>query len=370
MMQEILLAMASLTILTLGYIVLPRRSPPKAVRPIQPGKVVTILSANAYMIPWFYVYKLVLEGDKFAIGSCKDQHARAKVLADLVKKHDVVAIQEIWGGATDVLQREIEPSHTILPRYRGWGGLGGSGLLADYVNTLASSLRAQGGLWFASCPSTTNVIWSHHHTFVHKEGEEFMDKSVGLVLLDVSHKWGKGHHLLVLNTHLHSPEPFGHTVHRRYQRKEIIKILSAVPDRLKAEEGVTIDWSLCGVILVGDLNTAFCQRGDHTGAQLTKEYLETLKEFDARDLYLENLAYNSVNRGKFSYDGDNNSYVSVASRKDSSRMDYVLALDSICEQTVKLLKLEATHCTIVDNVKEPCSDHWPISVAIQPVVPQ
>jgi hypothetical protein len=358
--QAITLAAAAL--LGLAYVAAPRGAP-KPSRQASPGNELSVLSVNAYLIPWFYVYKMILEGDKFAIDSCKDQHARAKLLAGLAKRHDVLAIQEIWGGATDVLQREIEHSHWILPRYRAWGGIANTGLLGDYVNTLIGHMRGLGGLWFAACPASTSVVWSRHHIFNHKEGEEFMNKSVNFVLLDVSKKWGIGRKLLVVSTHLHSPEPFSNTKDRALQRKEISTILRGLPLKLK-EENIDVDWSLCGGLLVGDLNTAHCIKGDRTGVNPTPEYLETLKEFDAIDLFLENDSFKSEEKGKFSYDGDRNSYVSHASRKDSSRMDYILALRSL--GAVSLMQLRAKRCEIMAELENPCSDHYPLSVTIVP----
>ena len=355
----------ALGVLGLAYLTLPRRVPTPERTPTN-GQEISLLSSNAYLIPWFFVYKLILEGDKFAINSCKDQHPRAALLASIAKSHDILAIQEIWGGATDVLQRNIEQTHEILPVYRGWGGIFGTGLLADYVNTTRAHFKGLGGLWFASCPSTAKVVWSLHHTFNHKEGEEFMNKSVAFVLLDVSKKWGNKRKLLVVNTHLHSPEPFACTKDRRIQRKEISALLASLPDRFR-KEGIDVDWSQCGAVLVGDLNTAFCIEGDRTGLNVTKEYTETLEEFDAVDLFLTNDLFAKEERGKFSYDGDANEYVSIASRKDSSRMDYALALRSLDHGKVPLLNLRATRCEILNRAtKSPCSDHWPISVSLLP----
>jgi endonuclease/exonuclease/phosphatase family metal-dependent hydrolase len=347
-----------------AYIALPRRVPPVPKRTPSSGQGITLLSSNAYLIPWFYVYKLLLEGDKFAINSCKDQHKRAKLLADMGKHHDILAFQEIWGGGTDVLQREIESTHAIVPVYRQWSGIANTGLLGDYVNTVISHIRSLGGLWFATCPSLS-VVWSLHHTFAHKEGEEFMNKSASFLLLDVSSKWGPGRKLLVINTHLHSPEPFDNTKDRRAQRKEISAILSSLPERLKLE-GVDVEWSKCGAILVGDLNTAFCVRYDRSGRDTTEEYHETLKEFDAVDLYLHNDAFQEEHRAKYSYDAATNELISEVVRKDSSRMDYALALSSLSQGAVRLMPLRASKCQIVNEQTTPSSDHWPLSVELFP----
>jgi len=364
-MDNLIIVASAVAILSVAYIFLPKRLPPqpKKLSSSLQGNELSILVSNTYLIPWFYVYKMILEGDKFAINSCKDQHARARILAELARPFDVLAFQEVWGGATNVLQRLIEESHSIVPRYRGWEGFLGSGVLSEYFNTLVCLLRKNGGLWVAVSPSACKTRWLHHHTFEHNRGEEVMNKSVTFVLLDVSEKWGTGRHLLLINTHLHSPQPFSHTEDRRKQRKEISSILAGLPSRL-ASEGIEVDWKKCAALLVGDLNTAFCERDDRTGSHFTKEYLETLSEFDAVDLYLENDSFVAEDLGKFSYDGEANSYVSVNSRKDSSRMDYALALNSLGSGSTPLLKLRATSCSILDNVK--CSDHWPIAVKVAP----
>ena len=344
----------------LCYLIFPRKIV-HAQRAKSPGKELRIFNLNSYLIPWFYVYKLVLQGDKFAIGSCRDQHERARAIAKVCKQYDVSVIQEVWGGGSHELQRAVETTHNIIPRYRAWGGLFGTGFLADLFNSALGSLRKNGGLWFASCPSSAPVIWSHHHTFNHKEGEEFMDKSANFILLDLSNKWGPGYKLLIVSTHLHSPEPFAHTMDRKKQREEILNILNKLPDQLEAE-GIQVNWSNCGAVLLGDLNTACCIKGDQLGKNFSTEYLETLEVFKARDLFLENDSFKPEHRGKFSYDGYANEYVSPKSKQDSSRMDYALALTSVGSRQV--MKFRAVDCKIMDDTL--VSDHWPISLTLVP----
>jgi len=327
---------------------------------------ITVFSANTYLIPWFYVYKMVIEGDQYAVNSCKDQHARAELVSALAKSHDVVALQEIWGGASDVVQRGMEGTHDIVAQYSAWKGFFGTGFGADYLNTVVAHFRGNGGLWFGTRrASALKTIWSYHHTFVHNLGEEFMNKSASFTLVDTAAKWGEGTHLLIVNTHLHSPHPFDHTEDRCKQREEMLEILSTIGKRLM-DEDIHVEWSKCGVLLLGDLNTAQCSKGDRTGVEITEEYHQTLKVFHARDLFLENDSFDETTKGKFTYDGEANPYVSEASRKDSSRMDYALALDSLDSGRVKLMKLKASRCEIVDSPQTLCSDHYPLSLNVYP----
>jgi hypothetical protein len=144
----------------------------------------------------------------------------------------------------------------------------GTGVLADWGNSyLSNILNFNGGL-FGGWRSNLNLVWERHVNFICNLGEEGFAKSAQFLLLDMRAKW-PGKFLLTLNTHLHSPKPFGNTEERRAQRAEMKDHLI----RLQTEEIYPpgFSWKNCGVVMAGDFNTAY---QTHDGS-LTLEYVET-----------------------------------------------------------------------------------------------
>jgi len=196
-----------------------------------------------------------------------------------------------------------------------------------------------------------------------------MNKSVTFQLLDVSSKWGQDKKLLLINTHLHSPSPFDHTPERKAQREEIVQILQSMTNggSLFNSEPIlqSIDWNNTGVLLVGDLNTAY-----ETKKQVeTTEYVETLETFDARDLYIDNPNPGPKHTATYCA---NNSLVAKFTVHDEARMDYVLAIDSISKfdshGRIPIMKLKALKCDIVaPEYGNEHSDHYAYSFEVVPL---
>lgn len=342
---------------------------------------VKLLCANVYLIPWFYVIYLSALGDEFAINSCRDQSTRAKLLVDLIRREsfDLLSIQEVWGGASHVLQLGLQKEYRLM--YESWCGIMGSGWGADVVNAYFNDRDKTGGLFTAvlrpspAAPASIRLLYFKHHVFQSCAGEEFMYKSFNVSVLEVGRRWGDPEmKLVVVNTHLYSPNPFADVSRtRREQRGEILAALEGLPAAL-ARLSVGMTWSKCGVVLVGDLNTAYLKQGvpvvvsggvGHPPRidEITEDYLETLATFHARDLFLESSEGKREPR-KRSYDGDANPYVSDKAKPDSARMDYLLALDRLPGGT-QLMRLKASRFEI--HTETVVSDHYPLFVDLVPM---
>jgi len=147
-------------------------------------------------------------------------------------------------------------------------GLLGTGILGDWANAyLVNILNLNGGL-FGGWRSNLGLLWERHLNFACNIGEEGLYKSVQFLLFDMKTKW-PGKFLLTINTHLHSPKPFGNTDERRAQRAEIKEHLIRIQTEEIFPRGFS--WKNCGVVLAGDFNTAY-QTAD---GSLTLEYVET-----------------------------------------------------------------------------------------------
>jgi hypothetical protein len=241
--------------------------------------------------------------------------------------------------------------------------------------------RRNGGLYNVHDKNVCKSLFFHHHRFIYSTVEVDMNKSTTFQLLDVSTKWGQDKKLLLINTHLHSPNPFGHTSERKAQREEISLVIKSMTSggTLYNENPVlkSIDWQNTGVLLVGDLNTAFetqTQTNNNNNTivyEATPEYLETLQYFNARDLYLDNL--NPGPKHKLTYNA-NNSLVAKFTVHDEARMDYVLAVDSIpCNsngnglERIPVMKLKALRCDIISPEHgNEHSDHYAYSFDVVP----
>ena len=343
----------------------PPPSPPAHGSPTTAPTSLTLVVLNCYLIPSFYVRYLSLVGDPLAVLSCRDQALRAERVAELVRAHDVACLQEVWGGATDVLQRALDRDASVRTVARGWCGVLGTGLLAETGNTLRTQLLRTGGLFHAYKPRAATVVWFTHITFAFNAGEELMNKSASFQVYDASARWGAGASLLVVNTHLHSPEPFGATKARVAQRAEMVDVLRSLPG---LPELAAVDWSRCAGLLVGDLNTASAPRGAWNVAETpSEEYVATLREFDARDLFVHNDRPGPQDVHTFDA---RNSYVDEKALKDASRMDYVLALGSLpgadaSAPRVPLMRVRAKRCDVLaPSAGQEPSDHHAHSVEL------
>ncbi|KAI9009197.1 hypothetical protein DFJ74DRAFT_738744 [Hyaloraphidium curvatum] len=352
------------------------RGPPPGLRPV------SVFSLNCYLIPAFFLEHYTKGGaagePAYDLASCRDQAVRAARIGAAVRSRrpHLVALQEAWGGASDVLLAALEapggdPCEVVLGRPWGFGGWLAGSTLADMINAAWATVCRYGGLmsavrrpprtWletltlgWAGVPDSLEprlrVLRSHHHTFRHAEGEEFMNKSVSFLLLDASSFWGPNHRLLALNTHLHSPDPFIKSPHRTVQIAEIKSVLcdlrarwrslfiSLSPDHPDPDEAEAASWRRTAVILCGDLNISYLSepsahiaaRGEGGPLRPSEEYLDLLAALDARDLYLPPHHAEHLLR-TFSYDPARNPYVAERYRasNEMARMDFLLALDRL-----------------------------------------
>lgn len=313
------------------------------------------------MVPWFFVeYQKLIKGDPFGIATCADQVPRGQNLAKLIQNFNIVLLQEAWGGAGYILQNALKKKHNIVEKYQVWEGILGSGYFADLYNAYSLNWQRHTGGLLTAVKNNIPVIWSHHHVFKCNKGEEEMDKSANFTLLDMNNYWPQKY-LLTINTHLHSPKPFGNTWERKEQKEEIKQVLI----QLQASQSYPeeFDWLNCGVIFVGDFNLAYI---DDTG-KISDEYLDTVSwsfGVQLRDLILET----DPNSQQQTYDV-NNKYVGV--KNDCCRMDYAFLLDEIPTNQVlrgtrKVMKLQGQAQIHVAEEREEVSDHHPIIVSIKP----
>jgi hypothetical protein len=104
---------------------------------------ITVYAHNTYLLPSVMV--AVTSGNK----SCTDQHIRSARIGAAAQRHDVVALQEVWGSQVDKLDAALRPSHDIADGCQSvgssWWGLG----VPSVFDTLRFTLNANGGLWFA-----------------------------------------------------------------------------------------------------------------------------------------------------------------------------------------------------------------------------
>eukprot|EP01137_Pigoraptor_chileana_P021848 Opistho-2@86054 len=336
----------------------------------------TIFSCNTYLIPWFSVEYYVRKNPEISIESCKDQTVRAERIGKAASQFDIVALQEMWGSDADVVEGSIKDSHSIVERNKSHFGVLGTGWFATAFNAYNFNKLRNGGLYFASRHALP-VVWERHLNFAANAGEEGIFKSLSIVLVNMDALWPKKH-LLILNTHLHSPQPYGDSEQRRAQRKEVRDALIAIQEEEKYPDGFL--WSSCGVMYMGDFNTACHKR--EIPEEYTAEYLETLTSFvpsmPLRDLYLET----NPDCRKFTYDGAGNQYVSKKSQDDSARLDYIFAADAIPSRPSsagssassgdgfrRVMRLENEGCNILyPPPGEEFSDHHPVIAKVRPAL--
>jgi len=344
-----------------------------------------LISNNAYLLPEFIINIAVLiQGDRFPSKSCKKQRERAANLGKLCSNADIVQLQEIWGGASDVLINALKNSHQIIERYNSsWEGIFGPGHLSDFWNALKLSVVNQnGGLFSAFKKENAKLVFHHHHQFLNKEEH----KGVSLSIFDLSTLWGDQHYLLVLNTHLYSMDSRGNSEVRQRQKLEIANLLvwlqGEIQKRSDWKWAQDFTWKRCGVILMGDLNMVY-QQWDGTASV---EYLETVNQLfgvQLRDLILETDPGNV----QHTYDG-NNPFVNF--KDESARLDYVFLFDSIPAQpveikpadqvnnsntgaetkpikTIPVMRLKGEAKIVISiSIEDAISDHYPISITLQP----
>lgn len=397
----------------------------------------SVFSLNAYLVPAFFLARYnnatststsnPSTGEPaYDLASCVDQIPRADRIAAAAGKlgPDIISLQEAWGGAADVLGLGLARAGYRMVAGAPWvfgGWLIGS-TLADVVNTAWSYVWGLGGLlscvkdhdagrikswteWLtlgllgrpAPSPNqrTIHLLRSYHHTFQHCEGEDFMRKSCSFLLLDVASHWGPNTRLLVLNTHLHSPEPFTPSPHRAKQLDEIRTVLHKLRSEWKSlfvsfgrsspasqddedeEESERKAWRRTAVILCGDLNTSYLSGPlSQEPSNLTEgsEYLSMLASLSAKDLFLSGPP-NDARKKQLTYDPEHNPYVADRYRQsgEEARMDYILSLSHLLplssssfdlesqehqSNSLEFMQLDGRIEVVKESGKGVMSDHW------------
>jgi endonuclease/exonuclease/phosphatase family metal-dependent hydrolase len=317
-------------------------------------KPVSIISNNTYQIPGFMVKYYATFMKDVPVDQCRDQEPRAKRLCELLQKHDICILQEMWGSQSHFISNCLidynKPKQ--LDDYV-WSGIG-----ADYWNTIYSFFRSNGGLYFAS-KSDLPIIWYKHHTFNH--GEKLTNKSLGITLLDMKSRWGPNKYLLVLNVHYFSPEPMEESEIREKQRKETRDVLMSLKD---TDFGKDFNWSNCGVIYAGDFNVSYKNREDEITLEYKKLIRSVTPEHEMRNLREECNSNQYLNTFNIL-----NTYIPEKIWNECSTLDYIFTLDYFptTEGPVKTMRLETIK---VEVLHQPpyleCSDHYPISAIIKP----
>lgn len=332
---------------------------------------VSIITQNMFQIPWQVVTYFAQFKKDVPVEDCRDQLVRAMRIAPELKQYDVCILQEMWGANSHVIKHALDKSHNIPAKLSDfiWDGVGccsrkvADNYLANAWNTAKTYLAKTGGLMVATAKSLP-LVWYHHHVFKHNLKEESIHKSLGIALLNMSSKWGKGKYLLVCNVHYHSPGPFDHTSDRKQQRAETLEIFTSLDILESFPED--FKWSNCGVIFAGDFNTSQFQ---YKSAMLSSEYLELLEAFTdvpMRNLREEHSANAFKHTSTFS---DTNSYVAQRVYNETSVIDYIFAMDEFptISGPKTTLRLDAENTYMIKQPHgEEYSDHYPLVATIFP----
>ncbi len=338
---------------------------------------IRLISNNTYQIPWIIVQYYAHFVKDVPVDECRDQKIRAERLAKLLPEYDICILQEMWGSQIDKITKSLSDYHkpSRLNDFV-WGGIYGWG--ADYWNLSRTFLRQNGGLYFASGPDLP-IIWYKHHTFENKFGETLTNKSLGITLLNMDKKW-KGKYLLVLNVHYHSPNPFGDTEARHYQRVETLEVLRSLQTHLFP---IGFEWKNCGVIFAGDFNISQKQ----SSGENTTEYTKLINMFGPENKPMRNLREEMGGAGYPELNTFSllNSYIPEKIWDECSTIDYIFALDHLPigggyyigydyysddaygETYVETMRLKATKVEVLQqSPHQECSDHYPLTATIIP----
>jgi hypothetical protein len=164
-------------------------------------------------------------------------------------------------------------------------------------------------------------------------------------------------YLLVCNVHFYTGTATDDSITREKQRGELFDYFQRLDNKLFP---LHFKWENCGVLITGCFNASDTAITNNTITQ-SIEYKKLLQCFGpARDLL-------SDSRGR-TFDTDNNKYADKKRMNDTSRMDYIFALDSIPgrKQTHQTMPLMAESSAILTDVI--ISDHYPVAAYIIPVV--
>jgi endonuclease/exonuclease/phosphatase family metal-dependent hydrolase len=326
-----------------------------------PDKSIRILSHNTYLIPKIVVYLFgCFHKYNPSINDCYGQDERFKRLKNMVLDYDVCCLQEVWGYRQhELLQLFKENGYEVPEKYQCWEGVFGSGLMATPYNTYDCFFNSRTGGLFNAFKDTVNVLWNYHHIFKKCGKEKIVNKSLSFTLLDMNNVW-KGKYLLVGNLHIHSSNPHRSNKNRKIQRKEIkdtLCLLSQVRDFPD-----DFEWKKCGVMLMGDFNTALMSRD----GKIRDEYFKTLACFGEGCTLID--VVNDITRAEDlvnTFDMKNR-YVSINNDDDVGIIDYIFTLNNHPLEG-ELMPLEVCKSSVlVPKLGNETSDHYALEVSVIP----
>jgi hypothetical protein len=115
-------------------------------------EAVSVYAHNTYLLPSVMV--AVTSANK----SCTNQHVRAARIGEEARRHDVVALQEVWGSQVDKLDTALRPTHDIANGCQSVGSWGFGLGIPSVIDTLRFTYNCNGGLWFAQHKAPTESV--------------------------------------------------------------------------------------------------------------------------------------------------------------------------------------------------------------------
>lgn len=305
-----------------------------------------LITFNVFQPPWLSA----LYNRLFRVAGANNRDARFVELCNNMHNYDVCCLQECHN---ELIAEKLQTFNVLGMDPPSDGKLSRTAR-SYYYN------GSNGGL-ITAVRKDIKVIWSFNYKFTYCADEDNLNRSVSFTLLNMDSYWS-GKYLLICNVHLYGGGPNnGDTAHndnivREQQRSEIYGQLMQIHEKQLFPLGFT--WDKCGVIICGCFNAAA-----DVGLTMGQEYRKILESFGrARDL----LGSSSVR----TFDTDKNIYASKRRINDTSRMDFIFALDSIvCDRgTTPTLKLMAESASVLTDLV--VSDHYPVIASIYPMDPQ
>lgn len=300
-----------------------------------------LITCNTYQLPWLSsVYNRL-----FQVPGSADREVRFTNLCNNLNSYcDIACLQECH-------------NELIVDRLAGFSVKGVDKPPDGKIARVARSYYYQsstGGL-VTAIRNDINIIWSYVYKFTYCADEETLNRSISFTLLDMKSYWS-GKYLLICNLHLYGGPAHVDNIVREQQRNEIYGQLLQIHKKKLFPLGFT--WNQCGVLICGCFNAAAS-----SGLEPTLEYRKILESFGkTRDL----LCTTSRAMSALTYDPDNNSCANKSRKADASRMDFILALDTIvCERgTTPTLPLTAESAEVLNNLI--VSDHYAVYASVYP----
>lgn len=300
-----------------------------------------LITFNVFQPPWLSA----LYNRLWRVAGSSDREARFIELCNNLHYYDVCCLQECHNELIvdklqtfDIRGMDPQPDGKLSRKARSYYYNGSNGGL---VTAIRKDLK---------------VIWSYNYKFTYCADEDTLNRSVSFTLINMDSYWS-GKYLLVCNVHLYggSKTDTAHSdnIVREQQRSEIYGQLLQIHEKQLFPLGFT--WDKCGVIICGCFNAAADK-----GLGIGQEYRKILESFGrARDL----LASSHVR----TFDTNKNPYANRRKMNDTSRMDFIFALDSIvCDRGhTPTLPLTADNVTI--NTELVVSDHYAVCASIYPL---